>query len=171
MPRDIRRVVTGHTADGRSTFVYDGIAANVRIPRDEPEVAMTDLWVTREAPASNAGVADAADYPMALAPPARGTVFRIVELPPDARRSFSNLEHLDGVQARAAGKRHPGFHKTHTVDYIVVLEGEVWALVDTGEVLLRRGDCLVQRGTSHAWSNRSDKPVLLAGVLVDAQPA
>jgi quercetin dioxygenase-like cupin family protein len=66
--------------------------------------------------------------------------------------------------------RHPGFHKTASVDYAIVLAGEIYALMDEGEVLLKAGDVLVQRGTNHAWSNRTDAPAYLAFVLVDAEP-
>ena len=66
--------------------------------------------------------------------------------------------------------RHPGMHRTDTVDYAVVVSGEIWAVMDEGETLLRAGDCLVQRGTSHAWSNRSDRPCRVAFVLVSARP-
>ncbi len=66
--------------------------------------------------------------------------------------------------------RHPGFHKTDTIDYAIVLKGEIWALMDDGETLLRQGDVLVQRGTNHAWSNRTDEPAVLAFVLIDANP-
>src|SRR5882672_4058481 len=73
--------------------------------------------------------------------------------------------------AGKAGRRHPGMHKTCTVDYCIVLSGEIWAVLDEGEVLLRAGDCLVQRGTNHAWSNRTDKPCVIAFVLIAARPA
>jgi quercetin dioxygenase-like cupin family protein len=75
--------------------------------------------------------------------------------------------------AQAAGKaerRHPGMHRTRTVDYCVVLSGEIWAVLDEGEALLRAGDCLVQRGTRHAWSNRTEEPCVIAFVLVAAKP-
>ena len=66
--------------------------------------------------------------------------------------------------------RHPAMHKTSTVDYALVVDGEIWALMDEGERLLRAGDCLIQRGTNHAWSNRSDRPCRVAFVLVSAEP-
>ena len=82
---------------------------------------------------------------------------------------------IGGADAHAAGKvngdqRHFWFHKTETLDYAIVLEGEIWALVDVGECLLRAGDVLIQRGTNHAWSNRSDRPCRVAFVLLDARP-
>jgi uncharacterized cupin superfamily protein len=76
-----------------------------------------------------------------------------------------------GVQVSAEGrKRHVLFHTTDTVDYAIVLEGEIWAVLDDDEVLMQQGDVLVQRGTGHAWSNRSDKYCRVAFILVDAEP-
>jgi naringenin degradation protein FdeH len=66
--------------------------------------------------------------------------------------------------------RHPGMHKTATVDYAIVLSGEIYAVMDEGETLLRAGDTLVQRGTNHAWSNRNETPCLVAFILVSASP-
>ena len=66
--------------------------------------------------------------------------------------------------------RHPGFHKTATIDYAIVLSGEIYAMMDEGEVLLKAGDALVQRGTNHAWSNRTQEPAVVAFVLIDAEP-
>ncbi len=105
-----------------------------------------------------------------------GSVFRVIEYPPDRVR-LKTLDpdrffHAIGAQAAdAATRRHPGMHKTSTVDYCVVLSGEIWAVLDESEVLLRAGDCLVQRGTNHAWSNRTDEPCAIAFVLIAAKPA
>jgi len=81
-----------------------------------------------------------------------------------------NAEVTDHAFRLAPPKSGTGFHKTNSVDYAVVLSGEIYALMDKGEVLLRAGDVLVQRGTNHAWSNRTDEPAYLAFVLVDAEP-
>ena len=92
----------------------------------------------------------------------------------DARERADDTRPEPGSSARAAfdrgSPRHPGFHKTSSVDYAIVLSGEIYALMDEGEVLLKAGDVLVQRGTNHAWSNRTDAPAYLAFVLVDAEP-
>jgi quercetin dioxygenase-like cupin family protein len=92
----------------------------------------------------------------------------------DARERADDTRPEPGSSARAAfdrgSPRHPGFHKTSSVDYAIVLSGEIYALMDEGEVLLRAGDVLVQRGTNHAWSNRTDEPARLAFVLIDAEP-
>ncbi len=76
----------------------------------------------------------------------------------------------EGYVRDLGNARHPGFHKTASIDYVIVLSGEIYALMDEGEVLLKAGDVLIQRGTSHAWSNRTDAPAYLAFVLIDAAP-
>ncbi|HEY6993255.1 MAG TPA: cupin domain-containing protein [Xanthobacteraceae bacterium] len=177
MPKPIRRVVTGHDAAGRSVFVMDGPAPHV-YSRSPGSAVVTELWETRATPADNRGRAEVTDHPFRLAPPANGTVFRIIEYPPDRER-LGALERQrasadDGSGHGAAfdrgSPRHPGFHKTSSVDYAIVLAGEICALMDEGEVLLKAGDVLIQRGTNHAWSNRTDQPAYLAFVLVDAEP-
>jgi mannose-6-phosphate isomerase-like protein (cupin superfamily) len=207
MPKPIRRVVTGHDAAGRSVFITDAAASHV-YNRAPGSAVVTELWETRATPADNSGNDEVTDHPFRLAPPRNGSVFRIVEYPPDkervpalaseasGQRGSSVVRAPDtrpepGSSARAVlerqrasaddgsghgdafdrgSPRHPGFHKTTSVDYAIVLSGEIYALMDEGEVLLRAGDVLVQRGTNHAWSNRSDEPARLAFVLIDAEP-
>src|SRR5262249_29351748 len=101
-----------------------------------------------------------------------GTIFRIVEIPPeggsvDAKAAFEHLGSTNKPKAEDTAKHH-SMHKTNSVDYLVVLSGEMIMLMEDGEVLLKQGDCIVQRGTNHAWVNRSGKPCVLAAVLVDA---
>ena len=171
----VRRVLTGHDADGRSTFIADGIAPNVKEMPSFPGLALTDLWETKGAPASNAGAADAADRPIHLEPPKNGTVVRIVEFPPDSTRPQSS-DGRAGFKAIGAGHvqdKHssdPMMHMTATVDYIIVLKGEIYAVMETGEKLLRAGDVLIQRGTMHSWSVRTSEPCIIAAVLVNAKP-
>jgi quercetin dioxygenase-like cupin family protein len=176
MIKPIRRIVTGHTAQGRSVIVSDAPSPHVLTLPGRPDFALTDLWVSDRAPASNVGSADAARRRMSLEPPRNGTIFRIVEFPPDAAAGGGFDR---GAAFRAMGashamdpdaSRHPAMHRTDTVDYALVLTGEIWALMDEGETLMRAGDTLVQRGTNHAWSNRSDQPSLVAFVLVSAAP-
>lgn len=176
MPTPVRRVVTGHDESGRSVFISDGPAPCVYVPPDNPNVSLTDLWRTDRAPASNAGNADTTDDPLTLMPAKNGTVIRILEIPPDSQRDYSKTQaYFEGMAAGSGirdegSQRHPGMHRTDTIDYIVVLSGEVWALMDEDEVLLRPGDTLIQRGTNHAWSNRSDQPCRFVAVLIDADP-
>ncbi|MSQ20802.1 MAG: cupin domain-containing protein [Betaproteobacteria bacterium] len=137
---------------------------------------MTELWVTAEAPADNSRSADAlVGIPaFRIPPPAHGSIFRVVDYPPDRIRLAALAADASPDAHDPAlylGKsRHPGFHKTATIDYAIVLSGEIWALMDEGEVLLKTGDVLVQRGTNHAWSNRTDQTARVAFVLIDAIP-
>jgi hypothetical protein len=175
--KPIRRVVTGHDAAGRSVLVMDGAAPHVYC-RSPGSAVVTELWETRSTPADNRGRAEVTDHPFRLPPPRHGSVFRIIEYPPDkerlaaleAQRRSADDGSGHGAAFDRGAPRHPGFHKTASVDYAIVLAGEIYALMDEGEVLLRAGDVLVQRGTNHAWSNRSDAPATLAFVLIDAEP-
>jgi hypothetical protein len=177
MTNPIRRVVTGHNAAGKSVFVMDGTAPHV-FQRSTGSVVVTELWETRGAPADNRGNEDAIDRGFHLPPPKNGTVFRIIDYPPDKERLpalAAELARPDdgsgrGHAADRGNPRHAGFHKTDSVDYAIVLSGEIYALMDEGEVLLKSGDVLIQRGTNHAWSNRTDKPCTVAFVLIDAEP-
>jgi hypothetical protein len=177
MPRSFRRVVTGHNAQGKSIFLMDGPAPVVH-SRGTGATASTELWVTNSTPADNSGGDDpTVSQPRRLPPPKDGTAFRVVEYPPDSQRvaalrapDASHDARSEGYARDLANKRHPGFHKTDSIDYAIVLSGEIWALMDEGEVLLKAGDVLIQRGTSHAWSNRTEEPCCIAFVLIDAKP-
>jgi quercetin dioxygenase-like cupin family protein len=97
---------------------------------------------------------------------------RVVDFPPD---SFYNqdelLKFLDESGVRDKNKpRHFWFHKTESLDYAIVLDGEIYAMLDEDEVLMRQGEILIQRATNHSWSNRSDKPCRMAFVLLDLVP-
>jgi mannose-6-phosphate isomerase-like protein (cupin superfamily) len=171
----VRRVLTGHDPDGKSTIIADGPAPNVKEMPSFPGLALTDLWETTSAPADNAGHADAAARPVRLEPPANGTLFRIVEFPPDSSRpkNSDGAEGFKAIGAAHAQDRHssdPMMHKTGTVDYIVVLKGEIYAVLDKGETPLRPGDVFIQRGTNHSWSVRGKEPCIIAVVLVNARP-
>jgi len=175
MPHRVRRVITGHNKEGRSVFLMDGLAPNIKEMESMPGVALTDLWETTTSPASNAGDADAAARPVRLEPPKAGTLLRIVEFPPDSQwrnradagRAFQSI---GAGHAPDRSSDDPMRHKTDTVDYIIVLKGEIYALMDEGETLLKAGDILIQRGTNHSWSVRGNEPCIVAAVLVSAQP-
>lgn len=177
MSRHVRRVVTGHDAQGRSCFISDGPPGLVR-ERSPGSTIVAELWRTQATPADNSDPDDHTGGPYSLAPPKGGSALRIITYPPDRLR-LATLEkeradaaHEDPSRAAALDKgapRHPGFHKTNTIDYAIVLSGEIWALMEDGEKLLRAGDVLIQRGTNHAWSNRTEENAVLAFVLIDAQ--
>ena len=168
MAKTFRRIVTGHNAQGKSIFVSDG-QSPATYERAGGTI-ISDYWVTTATPADNSGNADGAPKSFSLHPPHGGSVFRIIDLPPDSKRYGDNP--AAARPDHAIEGRHPGFHKTDTIDYAIVLDGEVWAMMDEGEdKLMKPGDVLVQRGTSHAWSNRSDKNCVIAFILIDAKPA
>jgi mannose-6-phosphate isomerase-like protein (cupin superfamily) len=176
MVHRIRRVVTGHDRNGKSMFVEDRRAPNVLEMASMPGVALTDLWRTATSPASNSGNKDAATGKIRLEPPAEGTILRIVEFPPDkvwrkaadARKAFASIG-AGGAPDHASDDAM--MHATATVDYIIVLKGEIWAIMDKGEKLLKPGDVLIQRGTNHSWSVRGKEPCIIAAVLIGARPA
>ena len=174
----VRRVVTGHDRNGKAVVLSDGPAPVVHSNPIRAGQLSHEIWktsamplpITRDEPEPTAG-------PRQLHPAPMGTVFRISEVPPET----DAVRNLTPEQARAAfrasnaedastwgrGGRHPLMHRTETVDYAVVLEGEITLLLDEGEVNLKAGDIVIQRGTNHAWSNRSGKPVKMLYVLID----
>ncbi len=171
--RPVRRVVTGHDAQGRAVVATDGPARNVLYRPSRPGVALTDLWATSDAPATR-GDGDPVDRPVVLHPPRGGTVFRVVQFDPEDRQA---LARADGATAFAAmgaagnivaGARHPHMHRTDTVDYAVILQGSITMLLDDEDVELSAGDVVIQNGTNHAWSNRGQAACLIAFVLIDA---
>jgi mannose-6-phosphate isomerase-like protein (cupin superfamily) len=161
-----RRVVTGHK-DGKGTVLYDGPAPNRKL-RKASGLVSTLLWVTDESPADLSGLADRAEREIGVAPPPLGSVFRVVEFPPERREvSRDAILREMGLTARSESK-HAGMHKTRSVDYAVVMEGEIDMILDDGEVHLAAGDVLVQQGTDHAWVNRGERPCRIAFVLIGA---
>lgn len=176
--RAVRRIVTGHDQQGRSCVVSDGPSPHSMTLAGVSNFGVTDIWKTDRAPASNQGTADACSGAIVLAPPARGTVFRVVEFPPDREyvgkwqpdAAFASMGDSGSQAIHTDSTRHEGMHTTHSVDYAFVLEGEIWAVLEREEVLMKTGDVLVQRGTSHAWSNRGDRPCMVGFVLIDAEP-
>ncbi|MBI1966097.1 MAG: cupin domain-containing protein [Betaproteobacteria bacterium] len=148
-PKPVRRIVTVDDKNGKSKAIADGPAPDVRTDPARPGFSSTRIWVTDRTPA-RINASETLDLPHALEPPAGGSVFRVVTLPPD--------------QAP-----HPDRQKTRTLDFCLVLQGEVTLMLDTHEVKLNQGDTVVQRGTRHAWSNRSTRPCVIAISSHDAQ--
>ncbi len=171
----VRRVVTGHDAAGKSMFLMDGHAPNVKEMASMPGLALTDLWETITAPASNTGTRDAAARPVKLEPPLNGSILRIVEFPPDKvwranANATESFKSIGAGHAKDTSNSDPMMHTTATIDYIIVLKGEIFAIMENGETLLKAGDILVQRGTNHSWSVRGDEPCIVAAILIGAKP-
>jgi quercetin dioxygenase-like cupin family protein len=169
----IRRIVTGHDPSGASIFVSDGPPPTVVRPPDLGGVAINHLWQTDGTPGDLGGDDDRGCVTIQLLPPQHGSAFRIVEFPPDAHLASTGsppggdafLQSASPVTPEAS---HAMMHRTPTVDFAIVLAGECYLVLDTGETLLRAGDSVIQRGVNHAWSNRSAEPCRVAFVLVDA---
>ena len=176
MVKKTRLVVTGHNDDHRSVVVYDGDSPHVHVFESSGGLTATDLWSTSSMPADNFACDGLGSTSYSIEPPPNGSVFRVIDYPPDKVR-FRDIDReaayrdMGAAHALVKGDTRYPMHKTHTIDYAVILTGEIYAVMDEGEeVLLKTGDCLVQRGTSHAWSNRSDEPCRIAFVLIDAKP-
>jgi hypothetical protein len=169
----IRRVVTGHDETGKAVVLFDGAAPNVR-ERPQTGIVSTLLWTTDAAPARYAN-GDRGNATIGTAPPPSGSILRLVEFPPYAGGA-DNAAMLAsmGLHGDTSGRRparHEFMHATDSVDYAIVLDGEIDMLLDEDEVHLKAGDVLVQQGTNHAWVNRSDRPCRVAFVLLDAAGA
>ena len=179
MQGKIRRVVTGHDATGKAIVIEDGNAPNVRDNASRPGYFLTQLWITPTSPAPIDNGPDPTLGEVKLQPPANGTVIRIIEFPPAgqelkpadaeaAKAAFAIFGGQDALTAKhAPNARHPFMHRTETVDYAIVLSGEITMLLDDSEVTLKAGDTLIQRGTHHAWTNRTEAPCKVLFVLVD----
>jgi quercetin dioxygenase-like cupin family protein len=141
-----RRIVTGHDPQGRSVVLYDGPAPNVK--RRPSGLVSTLLWTTDESPADAARSDDRAAREIGIPPPERGSIFRVVDFPPGAKGEM---------------------HRTRSIDYAVVIEGEIDMLLPDCELHLRAGDVLVQQATDHAWENRGAKNCRIAFILIDAK--
>jgi mannose-6-phosphate isomerase-like protein (cupin superfamily) len=171
MPKSVRRIVTGHDASGKAVVVMDGPAPNQTV-RGTTGLVSTLLWVTEESPANIASNADRADRPSPVGPPPRGSILRVVDFPPSGDTSGISHEAVlkeMGVSHGGHGKpaRHPFMHRTRSVDYALVLEGEIDMLMDDSEVNMKAGDIMVQQGTNHAWVNNSKAMCRIAFVLID----
>jgi mannose-6-phosphate isomerase-like protein (cupin superfamily) len=169
----VRRLVTGHRANGQSTVLLDGAAHNVKQRRAGN--ASTLLWVSDETPARVSGSEDRAAREIGVPPPRRGTIFRLAEFPPGVGGEVRDNEAVlrdFGIGPdvkRGHPPRHPAIHRTRSLDYVVVLEGEIDLLLDDRDVRLTAGDVIVQQATNHAWINRGTTTCRLAMVFIDAE--
>ncbi|HEY6242018.1 MAG TPA: cupin domain-containing protein [Burkholderiales bacterium] len=174
MTQPTRRVVTGHDPQGKAVVLVDGVAPNVR-QRKATGLTSTLLWLTEESPADVSGNADRAEREIGVAPPPRGSIFRVVDFPPAA--DFGAVDNAAMRREMGLGQDGPGegdarraaMHRTKSIDYAVVISGEIDMLLDDSEVHLKAGDVLVQRGTNHAWVNRGKQNCRIAFVLIDAE--
>ena len=175
--RQPQRIVTGHDAAGRAVVAIDGPAPLVAELEHIPGTVFHELWCTGEAPAILDNGPDPIAPPLRLPPPHGGTRIRIVDIPPDtpdflargaARMGAAFAEIGDAAASTVrADSPHPLMHRTETLDCGIVIDGELVLVLDAGERRLQAGDVVIQRGTNHAWANRSDRPCRIAFVLID----
>jgi mannose-6-phosphate isomerase-like protein (cupin superfamily) len=175
----VRRVVTGHDAHGAAVIASDGALPTVVELVAIPGTVFHEVWSTEGSPAPIGNGEDPSIGALRLPPPARGTRIRFVDIPPDteeflrhgAEKMQDAFDQIGDVEASTvkAGSPHPLMHRTQSVDYGVVISGEMTLVLDKGETLLRAGDVVVQRGTNHAWANRSGKPCRMLFILVDGR--
>ena len=171
-PKPVRRIVTIDGEDGRSKAIADGPSPDVRTDPARPGFAATRIWVTDRTPARINGVSEILHLPHTLEPPRGGSVCRVVTVPPDASwkgrigaqevREYFEAVGSPCASMGSAQSPHPYMQKTQTLDFCLVLEGEITLVLDQQEVQLAAGDTVVQRGTNHAWSNRSGRACRIA---------
>ena len=165
-----RRIVCGVDPDGRSGIVSDGAAPSVTRPGGS---VIMDIWRMDALPPSVSD-GDTLSGVVGEAPPPGGAVVRLCTFPPESEMDLEAFERAMGdtygpQPDSGSTAEVRGVHRTDTVDVVTVLSGELYAVLDSGETLLRRGDSLVQRGNAHAWSNRSDHPATVVAVMIDAK--
>jgi hypothetical protein len=172
----VRRIVTEEGPDGLARIVTDGVSPSVKTVAERPGYRITNLWRTSPSPPP-INEPDAIMDHQGLGPLTGGTVLRVVDYPPEAgdvalrkrqqAASFGQL--FKDAEHRLESAKHPGMHRTDTIDYAIVLEGEIVAILDETETVMKAGDILIQRGTAHAWANRSSRPARVAFVLIGAK--
>jgi hypothetical protein len=179
----VRRVVTGHDRQGRAIIQQDGAVPRVQRVGGKHGPLFFEVWNTRATPAPiDRDSGEPREEGIQLAPPKRGTRIRVLDIPPDdasfesltpeqIKAHFAEVAAADApAQAQASGgARHAFMHRTETIDYGIVLEGEITLIMDVGETVVRAGDIVVQRGTNHGWANRSGRHCRIAFVLIDGE--
>lgn len=176
-----RRIVTGHDASGNAIILEDAPPPRVVKVGEEIGPWFYEVWNTQGTPVPiDRASGEPAEQGIVLAPPKNGTRIRVLDIPPEderiddlspeeARKLFEMVGAGDASSHQGSSSRHAFMHRTETVDYGIVLEGEITLVLDIGETVVRQGDIVIQRGTNHGWANRSGKVCRVAFVLIDGQ--
>ncbi len=171
----VRRIVTAINAQGRSYIAEDGASPAILTMPGRTDFRNNNLWRTIGSPA-DVNASDSVLEHEGVLPPPGGTVFRVIDIPPESsdeaertRATVATFKQLFPDAVHKPDQRHPGMHLTPTVDYAIVLQGELYAVMDEGETLMKAGDILIQRGTNHAWANRSNAIARIAFILIDGR--
>jgi mannose-6-phosphate isomerase-like protein (cupin superfamily) len=173
----IERIVTGHDASGRAIVAMRGALPTVVEIAAIPGTVFHEIWATTGTPAPVDNGPDPTTAALMLPPPKQGTRIRFVDIPPDTpellahgaakmKDAFAQIGDMAASTVQAQSP-HPLMHRTESVDYGVVIEGELTLVLDDSEVPLKAGSVVVQRGTNHAWANRSGQTCRMLFVLVD----
>ena len=173
-----RRIVTGINKDGRHVVISDGPTPNVY--GDPADPILINFWSTSQMPVDYRDPTDPAAGTMPLHPPPMGSMFRFFRVPPESRMAHLSAEERDRIvgayyasvgaaHAHIPGARHAGFHRTESVDYIILLQGEVTLMLDDEDVPMQPFDVVIQRGTNHSWVNYGDETATLMAVLLSAE--
>ena len=170
----MRRIITGHDKNGKSIITLDGPPAR---SIGEDVGGLFELWNTDGNQIISSDMVDRADDEIILSPPRGGTKFRYFQINPLPKGvpdeilqeiAADAFEKVGAAHHRVDTTKHPAMHKTETVDYIILLKGDVTLILDEEEVDLKPFDVVVQRGTNHAWVNNGTEPALLIAVLIDS---
>jgi len=174
----IHRVVTGHDADGKAVVAINGPLPKIVELQAIPGMIFHEVWETQGMPAPVDNSADPSTGPMMHGPPKQGTRIRFVDLPPDTsylaeadtrmKSLFEEVKNVEGLTTKADSP-HPMMHRTESIDYGVVIEGELTLVLDDSEVLLKPYSVVIQRGTNHAWANRSSKLCRMLFIQIDGR--
>lgn len=177
----LRRIVTGHDEQGKAVVAMQGEPPNIISFPSVPGTYFFEVWKTNETPAIVDNGPDPTLGPRRMGPAPNGCTVRIVQMAPEKDVKLpSTIEEMEqhfretGSPEAATSRLnapHPLMHRTETVDFGVLIDGELTLVLDDSEVVLHPGDIVVQRGTNHAWSNRGDKPCRIAFVLLDGKYA
>jgi mannose-6-phosphate isomerase-like protein (cupin superfamily) len=173
LSEDIRRVVTTVNKDGKAVVLFDGANPH-KVVRPNRSVTSRLVWVTDQTPADISGTADRAATNIGIAPPHNGSVFRIIDIPPTPpeietlEKDYLHKQIGDHAPKKGLPPRHPLMHRTLTIDYAIIMQGEIDMLLDNSEVHLKAGDVLIQQGTNHAWVNRGTEPCRIAFILIES---
>jgi hypothetical protein len=178
--KTFKRIVTGHDADGKAIIISTTADLFTQLVGGQGGPTFHEIWKTVETPAYIHPQPDEQDENrLVLGPPKNGTRIRVIDFPPEGEEirkltgadALEKFKAMNGAHAATAleGAPHPLMHKTETVDYGIVLEGEITLVLDRGETTLKAGDIVVQNGTNHAWANRSGKNCRMVFILVDGQ--
>ena len=174
----MRRIVTGHNTEGKAIIVSEGTPPTTMEFKAIPGTVFYEIWNTNASPAPIDNAPDPTLRPVQLHPTPNGSIIRFVDIPPDSvQENISAADIAAGFGQINAGSAathtddspHKLMHRTETIDYGILISGELWLIVDEGEAKLNVGDVVIQRGTNHAWANRSNEVARMVFILLDGK--